>query len=335
MNALQDFQNAQDSFAAAQAQLVAAKASLELARLNLSYTKVIAPVDGLVTNMNTSDGTFVTAGNQLMALVDTDSFWVACYFKETQLAHIEVGQKANLTFMGYPNQPFEGVVRSVGWGVYVQDGSGNASTGLLPSISQTVDWVRLPQRFAARIQVAGRPPVPLRIGQTVYVSMTPMVERTEAPQNPCDSRTRTKKASTKEEKARLVALIGALQTLATRTTVLVSRKHILPEIAQAILRPRFECLELEFKQMLDGFAKCLRQGDCRRELPSLHRALGEMEGALDTIHQREIFNGQQLEAPVRVLELMDHYQATGEVLEECRRLIGTLKIHRYWGHCGL
>lgn len=184
VNALQDFQNAQDSFAAAQAQLVAAKANLELARLNLSYTKVMAPVDGFVTNMNTSEGTYVTAGSQLMALVDTSSFWVAGYFKETQLAHIELGQKANLTFMGYPNQPFEGVVRSVGWGVYVQDGSGNAGTGLLPSISQTVDWVRLPQRFAVRIQVVGRPPVPLRMGQTVYVAMTPMIERTTAPEKP-------------------------------------------------------------------------------------------------------------------------------------------------------
>jgi multidrug resistance efflux pump len=184
VNALQDLQNAQDNFAAAQAQVVSAKANLKLAKLNLSYTKVVAPVGGYVTNMNTSEGTYVTAGNQLMALVDTSSFWVAGYFKETQLPHIEVGQKANLTFMGYPNQPFEGMVRSVSWGVYVQDGSGNASTGLLPSISQTVDWVRLPQRFAVRIQVVGRPPVPLRIGQTVYVAMTPMVERTAAPEKP-------------------------------------------------------------------------------------------------------------------------------------------------------
>src|SRR5262249_34336440 len=80
-----------------------------------------------------------------------------------------------------PNQPFEGVVRSVGWGVYVQDGLGTG-THLLPSISQTVDWVRLPQRFAVRIQVVGSPPVPFRIGQTVYVTMKPMVERTDAPQ---------------------------------------------------------------------------------------------------------------------------------------------------------
>jgi multidrug resistance efflux pump len=95
-----------------------------------------------------------------------------------------LGQKAKLTFMGYPDQPFAGLVRSVGWGVYVQDGSGSASTGLLPSISQTIDWVRLPQRFAVRIQVVGHPPVPLRIGQTVYVAMTPTVKHIEPPKAP-------------------------------------------------------------------------------------------------------------------------------------------------------
>jgi multidrug resistance efflux pump len=179
VSAQQDFQNAQDSFAAAQAQVVSAKANLELAKLNLAYTKVFAPVDGYVTNMNTSEGTYVTAGKQLIALVDTGSFWIAAYFKETQLPHINLGQKANLTIMGYDNQPFQGVVRSVGWGIYVQDGSGSDTTGLLPSINQTVDWVRLPQRFPVRIQVLGRSPVPLRIGQTVSVSMTAEVEHPE------------------------------------------------------------------------------------------------------------------------------------------------------------
>ena len=176
----QDFQNAQDNFSAAQAQLVSAKANLELARLNLSYTKVFAPVYGYVTNMNTSEGTYVTAGKQLMALVDGSSFWIAAYFKETQLAHIQIGQKANLALMG-DKQSFQGVVRSIGWGIYVQDGSGSDATGLLPSVSQTVDWVRLPQRFPVRIEPSGAPPVPLRIGQTVSVAMTPEVEHAEAP----------------------------------------------------------------------------------------------------------------------------------------------------------
>jgi multidrug resistance efflux pump len=176
VNALQDFQNAQDSFASTQAQLASAQASLELAKLHLTYTKVLAPVDGYVTNMNTSPGTYVTAGVQLMALVDTSSYWVAGYFKETQLPHIKLGQKAIITMMGYENQPFEGEVRSLGWGVFVQDGSGSSGTGLLPAINPTIDWVRLPQRFAVRIQVAGETPVPLRIGQTVSVAMTQSFE---------------------------------------------------------------------------------------------------------------------------------------------------------------
>src|ERR1700747_2670680 len=184
VNALQDFQNAQDSFAAARAQLASAKANLELARLNLSYTKVFAPVDGYVTNMNTSPGTYVTAGIQLMALVDTSSYWVGGYFKETQLPHIKVGQKVLITMMGYENQPFQGVVRSVGWGIYVEDGSGSSSTALLPSISPTIDWVRLPQRFPVRIQVLASSPVPLRIGQTVSVAMTSEVEPPETSKLP-------------------------------------------------------------------------------------------------------------------------------------------------------
>jgi multidrug resistance efflux pump len=171
----QDFQNAQDNFSAAQAELISAKANLELARLNLSYTKVFAPVNGYVTNLNTSEGTYVTAGKQLIALVDGSSFWIAAYFKETQVPHIEIGQKANLSIMGY-KQGFQGVVRSIGWGVYVQDGSGSDATGLLPEISQTVDWVRLPQRFPVRIEPSGVPPIALRIGQTVSVALTPETE---------------------------------------------------------------------------------------------------------------------------------------------------------------
>ncbi|HET9376570.1 MAG TPA: HlyD family secretion protein [Chthoniobacterales bacterium] len=180
VNTAQDFQNAQDSAAAAQAQLASAKANLELAKLNLGYTKVFAPVDGYVTNMNTSEGTYVIAGKQLMALVDTNSFWIAGYFKETQLPHIRIGQKATITMIGYETQPFQGIVRSIGWGIYVQDGSDSDSTGLLPSISQTIDWVRLPQRFPVRIHVLGQSPVPLRIGQTVSVAMIPEVESAEA-----------------------------------------------------------------------------------------------------------------------------------------------------------
>jgi hypothetical protein len=132
------------------------------------------------------------------------------------------------------------------------------------------------------------------------------------------------------------ALIRALKTLSTRTLVLVSGRHALLGIAQTVLRPRLERLEVEFKQMLAAFAECLLQGDCRRALPSINGALSEMEEAPERIRKAEMLKGQYQETPcVRLLELVDHYRATAESLEECRRLIGSPKIHRYWGHCGL
>jgi multidrug resistance efflux pump len=180
VSAVQDYQNAQDNLSAAQAQAETARANLQLAQLNLSYTRISAPVNGYVTNMNISPGTYVSAGKQLTALVDTSSFWVAAYFKETQLPFIKVGEKAKVTLLGHREHPIEGEVRSIGWGIFVQDGSSDPS-GLLPAVSQTVDWVRLPQRFPVRIQLAPDPGLPLRIGQTVSVAMRPNAASAQAP----------------------------------------------------------------------------------------------------------------------------------------------------------
>ena len=166
---LRDLQDAQDSLAAVTANVAAAAADLELARLNLSYTKIVAPVDGYLTNVNTSPGTYVYAGQQLLALVDISSFWIAAYFKETQLHHVKEGGKAKITFIGRENQPFEGVVDSTAWGIFDENGS---TVELLPKVGQTVDWVRLPNRFPVRVRATGQPPIPLRIGQTVSIAMT-------------------------------------------------------------------------------------------------------------------------------------------------------------------
>jgi multidrug resistance efflux pump len=169
----QQFQNAQNAYAGAAAQLNDARAKLQQAELDLSYTKVYAPVDGYLTNVNTSPGAYVHVGDQLLALVDASSFWVAAYFKETQLVSIRPGRTVEMTLMGYHDQPFAGTIQSVAWGIFVQDGSGGTSTGLLAAVNQTVDWVRLPQRFPVRVKITGKPPVPLRIGQTVTVAVVP------------------------------------------------------------------------------------------------------------------------------------------------------------------
>lgn len=164
----QTLQNAQDDKLAADANLAAALAELQTSELNLSYTKVFAPVDGYLTNVNTSVGTYVEAGGQLLALVDAGSFWIAAYFVETNLKNVTPGLKAKITFMGHEWSPVEATIESVGWGIFLSDG---ATVNLLPQVSQTVDWVRLPNRFPVRVKLTGRPPAPLRIGQTVSVAL--------------------------------------------------------------------------------------------------------------------------------------------------------------------
>ena len=145
-------------------------------------------------------------------------------------------------------------------------------------------------------------------------------------------------ACSQEERAKLVALVRALQTLITRISHLLSRRDILPETTEQILqilKPQSESLEIEFKQMLDAFAECFRQGDCRVQLPTVRGALTEMDDAIQQIRDRNMLADLPLEAPLRVLELVERYHASGEALEECGRLVRTLEIQRYWGDYAL
>ena len=74
-------------------------------------------------------------------------------YLETQLLSIKPDRTVKITLMAYHDQPFEEKIDSVAWGILVQDGSGGTSTGLLAAVNQTVDWVRLPQRFPVRVQI--------------------------------------------------------------------------------------------------------------------------------------------------------------------------------------
>lgn len=166
----EEFQNSQDTYAAAAAEVAAAEAAVQTARLDLSYTKVFAPVDGYLTNVNVSPGTYVDAGQHLLALVDSSTFYVYGYFQETVISRIKPGDRATVTLMGHEFQPIEGVVKSVGWAIHLEDG---ATENLLPVVSPTVDWIRLAQRFPVRVEFAGEVPIPLRIGQTASISISP------------------------------------------------------------------------------------------------------------------------------------------------------------------
>ena len=152
----------------ANASIRAARAAVRQAELNLEFTRVRAPVDGNVTNLNLRLGSQAVANQPALALVDINSFWVDGFFKETSIGKIGEGDKAVATLMAYPDTPLEGYVDSIGWGIAQQDGS----TGfeLLPNISSTFEWIRLAQRVPVRIHLTNVPiEVKLRVGTTCSV----------------------------------------------------------------------------------------------------------------------------------------------------------------------
>jgi len=150
------------------AQLRGARAAVEEARLNLEFTQVKASVEGYVTNLQLRLGSQAVANQPALALVDSDSYWVDAYFRETETERFQSGDRAVVTLMGYPGLPVEGRVDSISWGIAKQDGS--TGFNLLPSVSPTFEWIRLAQRVPVRIHLDAIPDgMNLRVGTTASV----------------------------------------------------------------------------------------------------------------------------------------------------------------------
>jgi multidrug resistance efflux pump len=146
----------------------AAIAELKQAELNLEFTKVKAPVDGYITNLNLRLGSQANAGQPVLALVDVNSYWIDGFFKENTIGNIQAGNEAVVTLMSYTGTPVKGEVESIGWGISQQDGS----TGfeLLPNVNPTFEWIRLAQRVPVRIHLLDVPAdIKLRVGTTCSV----------------------------------------------------------------------------------------------------------------------------------------------------------------------
>ncbi|MGF6189422.1 efflux RND transporter periplasmic adaptor subunit [Serratia sp. 2723] len=147
----------------------AAQANLEQAKWNLSKTRIYAPTDGYITNLQARVGNYATAGTPLVALVDTHSFYVLGYFEETKLRHIREGRKADIVLYN-GNIRLQGVVESIGRAIY--DQSADSSSDLLMDVKPNVPWVRLAQRVPVRIRLINVPAdLPLVAGTTCTISI--------------------------------------------------------------------------------------------------------------------------------------------------------------------
>jgi membrane fusion protein, multidrug efflux system len=120
-----------------------AEAKRQQAELNLSYTKIIAPMDGRVTARTVQAGNYVQPGQALLALVPKN-VWVTANFKETQLTRIKPGQPVELSVDAYPNRKFKGKVDSP------QAGTG-ARFSLLPPENAVGNYIKVVQRVPVKI----------------------------------------------------------------------------------------------------------------------------------------------------------------------------------------
>jgi len=141
---------------------------LNNAKLNLTFTKIYASVDGYVSNINFQIGSQAVANKAILALVDSNSFWVFGYFRENMIADVHIGDKAKITLMAYPQRPLSGIVESIGWGIAHSDG--NPGANLLPSVNPVFQWIRLAQRIPVRIKIEKLPKdLALRFGLSASV----------------------------------------------------------------------------------------------------------------------------------------------------------------------
>jgi len=122
-----------------------AQALLQAAELNLSYTDIVAPVDGVVTHKQVEPGQIVQQGQGLLVVVPLQNVWVTANFKETQLRKMRAGQKAYVHVDTY-GKTFSGHVDSIA-------GATGAVLSLLPPENATGNYVKVVQRIPVKIIV--------------------------------------------------------------------------------------------------------------------------------------------------------------------------------------
>jgi RND family efflux transporter MFP subunit len=131
----------------ASAALQLARSQLATARLNLERSTVRSPVNGLVTNLTATVGDYATRGTGVLAVVDSDSFYVYAYFMETKLPAIKVGSEAEVRLMAggtVLHGTAQGLSRAIANPTAVRG-------GLLASVDPNFEWIRLAQRIPVRI----------------------------------------------------------------------------------------------------------------------------------------------------------------------------------------
>jgi membrane fusion protein (multidrug efflux system) len=129
----------------AAAQVEQARAQLDQAKLNLSYTKILAPADGIITKKSVEIADNVSVGQNMTTLVSLDDIWITANFKETQLRHMKENQRVKIHVDAYARD-YNGYVKQVG-------GATGSDLSLFPPENATGNYVKVVQRIPVRINL--------------------------------------------------------------------------------------------------------------------------------------------------------------------------------------
>ena len=155
--------NEQEAMATA-SNIAGRQSDVDFAKLQLSYTAIVAPADGIASKRNIQLGQLVQAGQSLLAIVNDKGLYVTANFKETQMEHLKIGEKVDITVDAYPDSQVHGSVESFA-------GATGAKFSLLPPDNATGNFVKVVQRVPVRIKLNSSPTfnTGLRPGMSVKV----------------------------------------------------------------------------------------------------------------------------------------------------------------------
>ncbi|PTT01190.1 HlyD family secretion protein, partial [Pseudomonas sp. HMWF006] len=156
------------------AQIANARADLAQAELNLTRSEIHAPISGLVGQRAARNGQVVQAGAYLLSIVPDEDIWVQANFKETQIGHMQPGQKAELTFDAYSDTPIEARVDSL----FAASG---AQFSLLPPDNATGNFTKVVQRIPVKLTFKADNPLHGKIRPGMSVTATVNIK--DAPDN--------------------------------------------------------------------------------------------------------------------------------------------------------
>jgi membrane fusion protein (multidrug efflux system) len=148
----------------AHARAVAAEAALTLARQQLSYTRIEAPAEGVLSRLGVREGQLMQSGQMVVAVVPSTTYAIA-NFKETQVGKMRPGQRAEISVDAYPGRSFEGRVESTSPGT-------GARFSLLPPDNASGNFVKVVQRVPVKVEWLNvSPDVKLAAGMSAEVTV--------------------------------------------------------------------------------------------------------------------------------------------------------------------